>query len=245
MANRRRYPPQVEVESQRPSRIPIYRPDFISDVQNYPELQAPHPIGSAGQVPMYIIPTFDARPINAYDWTTMTGTNPNDTGFVLAAATTASIFFQNDLGRIAIVRDWDIDVRWVGPLDTPVSPIDPTTGNSLVQPSLSFFVDGVAQPRMSGIILSDIAFGHVFGDAYIIAGEGALIEMRLQANSAAFLFGQVIMSMHGNSLLSRGLNINYEPGTDFVLPVHDSGMPPGSPVSIYPNPNYTDDEGGQ
>lgn len=248
MADRRRsYPTyQVEVESQQRSVIRPYRPDFVSDVQNMPARQEPHPISTGGAVPFYIIPTFDARPINAHDWTTMTGTNKGggahpDTGFPGPAADgSASLFYAVPIGRVAIVRDWDVSVTFTGPLDGASEPINPVTGVSQVSPHLTFFVDGNPAPDMSAIQLSMLAFGDVFGDAYIIAGEGSLIEMRLTPDGAN-PFAQVLMSMHGDTLLSRGLNIELEPATDFTLPMHDTGQAPGSASSggsrrTFPNP---------
>lgn len=220
-----RYPTQYNVPSQAPSNIPPYDPTLQADASQFPIYQAPHQLGYGGVPPVYVVSTYDARPINATDFTTFSGTNPNDTGFNPSPGSyaTASIFYTVQPGRAGVLRDWDI-MALFGPTLDGTSPIIGINGTSNVAVSLSFLVDGVFQEAMAGLVLWELPFGQVFGEAYILASEGQTIEMRLTIlDQADYVFNQVLMSMHGNLLLSRGDQLSYQPGTINVLPIHEMG----------------------
>jgi len=231
---RSQYPEQENIPSQRvPNRIP-YSPGQ-PQAQQAAELQKEHPQKHGGTPPVWVASTFDARPINNVDWSTYTGTNPDDIGADSAAGpfTSSSTFFVVPPGRTAILRDWHL---LMVPLSgqTPSgesTPVIFASGASNFPVVLSFFVDGQAQLEMSGRVLWSLPFGDVFGDAYIIAQENQTIEMRIDSFAAgpgtfAPTWWQALMAMHGNLLLSKGLQPQFEPGSVDVVPVHDGGAAP-------------------
>ena len=237
---RPQYPPQFNVPSQAPSHILPYDPVRQADVAQLAKYQAPHQLGYGGAPPVYVVSTYDARPINGVDFTTMSGTNagsPNggvtnpDTGFIFGAGPNvgaydvASLFYLVQPGRVATVRDFDIIALFATTVDVAVPILGINGGGaSIADATLSFLVDGVFQEAMSSIDIWSLPFGAVQGECYIQADEGQTIEMRLSLGShTATSFSQVLMGMHGNLLLKRGYQLTFEPGTDNVLPVHESG----------------------
>lgn len=231
------YPPQYNVPSQAPSHRTPYMPgENQADISQFPALQRPHEAGYGGAPPVFVVSTYDARPINGVDFNTYSGTNAGgtanpDTGFDASAGGggpffTSSLFFAAQAGRVAVLRDWQISL-------TPATgeelggelgnPIFHASGASNFRIVLDFLVDGVFQEAHSGRVIWQAAFGDVFGDSYILAQPGQTIEMRITGNSpGGSSWAQALMSMHGNLLLAKGYQVEFEPGSDSPIPVHES-----------------------
>lgn len=224
------------VPSQAPSRATPFFPSLQADISQHPPLQRPHQPGTSGAPEVYVISTFDARPIAAVDFTTQSGSNENDTGYdpysgdpldpAAGPFTTSSIFYTVQPGYTAILRDWQLLIvpergenNPVGEPPSDVYPIFTANGSGNFRCVISFYVDGTAQNGINSIVSWAGAFGDIFGDAYVVATEGQTIEMRVTGNEDGSRWHQAIMSMHGNLLLSKGMQADYEPGTDAVIPV--------------------------
>jgi len=219
---RRGYPDQNNIPSQAPSDRTPYMPGRNqADVGQFPPLQQQHEHGYGGAPPVYVVSTYDARPINAVDFNTYTGTNPNDTGFSGAGQITASTFYTVQPGRVAVLRDWHLLVVPTEgePIGETTPIINPSSGASNFRAVLSFLVDGQFQEGQSGLVLWSLPFGDVFGNAYVIAQEGQTIEMRLTGSGAGSNWSQALMAMHGNLLQAKGYQPQFAPGTDVSLPV--------------------------
>lgn len=223
--NRRRgsmYPGQENIPSQEvPNRTPSAPNN--NDLSRARKLQPPHPSAPMPMGEQYVITSYDARPINAADFTTYSGTDPRDTGIdpVTGPYVTASAFYTVPQGRTAVVRDWHVlavaltGINNVG----DGSPVLTLQGASNFAVTLTFFVDGVAQLGVTDLTLWALAFGDVFGNAYFVAREDQTIEMRITRLTAPADFEQAILTFGGQLLLSRGDQPEEEPGSVDVVPI--------------------------
>jgi len=221
------YPNQSPVPSQNPSREAPYSPARQADQMQNANLRGEAQWGQ-GVVSAFVMTTFDARPIQGYDFVTYSGTNAAGPAFLDEWNVTANIhrlFYRVPSGKIAIVRDWNI-------LAFPFSesgPVVTTDGTSGFFTRLDFFVNGIAQDQYAGRFISALPFGAVSGVSYIIAPENALIEMRITGVDATNTidvnqeFLQSELSMHGNILLAHGLPPEWEPGTQGAVPMTQQG----------------------
>jgi hypothetical protein len=217
------YPNQSPIPSQAPSYEPPYSPAIQSDIAQHRQMQGEMNWGQ-GNLQAFVMTTFDARPIQAYDWVTYSGTNAggaSNPDVWNVTDTIHSLFYRVPQGKVAIVRDWDI-------LTFPFNEDGPPVtigGLSDAFGQLSFFVDGIAQDQYNRRLLSTLPFGPISGVAYIIAGEQSLIEMRLTGSDAsnavnpAQTWLQSLMAMHGNLLISHGLLPTWEPATQGAVPI--------------------------
>lgn len=232
MAGRDRpyYPPQENIPSQRvPGRTP-YAPGQPQAAQ-VAQQQQPHPQAPGAPPKYYVVSTFDARPINGIDFQAQSGNDNRDTGYLpdaIAVYFEASCFYTVGSGRVAIVRDFQVlAVPQQGePIagELTANPIFTANGASNFKLTVSFFVDGNPQEGMSPINTWALPFGDYFGECYIVAEEGQTIEMRVQGtDTTGSQFYQALLAFHGNLLLSQGLQAEYEPATNAVLPVQNQG----------------------
>lgn len=218
------YPEQENIPSQRvPDRIP-YAPS-LGDLQRSSELQPPHPAAPPPPGNQYVVSTYDARPINAVDFQTQSGTNADDTGFDPDAGPyfTSSIFYDVPEGRVAVVRDFHILMvpqQGEPAGETPCGILCPN-GASNFRITFTMFVNGVAQEGMSNIVSWGIPFGDVFGECYFLAGPNDRIEFRVTGNAAGpgSAWFQALLSLHGNLLKQQGNEIQYEPGSQRAVAV--------------------------
>lgn len=219
-------PSQVNVPSQEPSRRRTYQPSGIDVAPPLPPMR----IGQAGPPPVYVISTYDARPIDCTDFNTQSGSNAKDTGYdgTTVPGTgyeTSSVFFDVPQGRVAVLRDWHIlSVPQFGPLSA--SPFN-ANGSAAMNVSISILVNGNFQLGYSSIRSYALPFGDVFGECYVVAEPGDEIEVRVDGGLTEAAIGgswyQMLISLHGQLLLAKGREATFEPGTDAVLPVHDGG----------------------
>lgn len=224
---------QTAMPSQAPSSLTPFMPGAQPDMYGMSALQAPHEHGYGGPPPVYVISTYDARPINAVDFNTYTGANKGgaanpDIGFDGQGGPyfTSSTFYLVQPGRVAVLREWQLLL--VPNEGEPIpegGPVIAANGTSNFRVTISFLVDGTFQEGMSGLTTWNTAFGDLFGECYILAQPGQTIEMRVTGGTQIFPTGsnwlQALMSMHGNLLLSRGQQVEFEPGTDATLPTHE------------------------
>lgn len=244
---RRNTPQKPNIPSQRPSaRIPYMPGGVQPDVAPFPALQAPHVHGYGGPAPVYVVSTYDARPNNAVDFQTQSGTNPDDTGFNPypngvpesdpIQYSESSIFYRVPPGRVAVARDYHliivpaqgeaVNVGGEGPPDYE-NPIFAPSGAGNFRIVIDFLVNGILQEGMSGIVSWAGAFGDIFGECYVIGEPGDVIELRIRANEGppvGSTWYQAIMSLHGNLLLATGKQAQFEPGTDAIIPVKESSV---------------------
>lgn len=219
----RRQRPLKNVPSQQPSgRVP-YFPGAQADIAIASPLQRPHEHGYGGQAPGYVMTTYDARPFNAVDFVTQTGTHPDDTGQTDEGPfVTSSTFYTVPPGRVAILRNWHaLIVPENGENYDGGNPVFRTSGASNFLVSISLLVDGVFQLGMSGIRTWAAAFGDVFSDCYVVAAEGQTIECRLSSVTGQSAWAQGLVSLYGQLLLAQGMQPEFEPGTYATIPVHD------------------------
>jgi hypothetical protein len=244
---RRPRPPyaQSSMPSQAPSTLTPFMPGTMSpDMQGMGELQKKHKHGYGGAPPVYVISTFDARPVNAVDFNVYSGTNAGgtahpDTGWHPQFAPlpappffTSSLFYTVQAGRVAAVRDWQITVAPAtgeelgGELGNPIFYPGGPTPMSNFRLTISFLVDGVFQEGHSGLVNWQAAFGDIAGECYILARPFQTIELRISGiNPGGSSWNQALMSMHGNLLQDHGWQVQFEPCTDVTLPVHEMGAP--------------------
>jgi hypothetical protein len=231
------YPPQENIPSQQvPNRTP-YAPGQPQAAEARRQ-QEDHPQAAGSPPSVYVVSTFDARPINAVDFNTQSGNDPRDVGFQPFATppdpvppySIGSTFYTVGSGRVLVVREWQaLVVPSQGELVTETEP--PSAGNPIFSPlgasntkfTIGFFIDGNPQEGMSPIVTWATPFGDVFGECYIIVEEGQTVEMRITGTVGGSLFTQALLAFHGNLLLSKGKQAQYEPATDAVLPVHEGG----------------------
>jgi hypothetical protein len=191
----------------------------------------PQEPGQPGAPPVYVISTYDARPINAGDFNTQSGSNANDTGYDPDNAPadgyeTSSVFFEVPQGYAGVLRDWHIlCVPQFGPQSQP--PFN-ANGGSRMNVLISILVNGNFVLGYTSIKSYALPFGDVFGECYVPAQSGDIIELRVvggltEANVGGSWY-QMLISMHGNLLLSEGMEPQFEPGTKVTLPVHDGGL---------------------
>lgn len=214
------------IPSQQPSNRVPFEAKVQADVSQFPPLQAPHPSGYDKAPPVYVVSTFDARPINATDFQTQSGNTPADTGFSPLGGPyqSSSIFFTVPAGYAAILRQYQIlMVPAKGETNAEGTPIFTANGAGNVLSVLSFLVNGNFQPGQASITSWGLAFGDGFGPLYILANEGDVVEMRLTTSGAGTSsWHQALLSMQGNLLQKKGAQLQFVPGTDAVIPVHES-----------------------
>ena len=225
---RRKRPIQTNIPSQEPVRRTPYFPGD-RDIQQFSQFKGA--IAEPGKSPStYVVSIFDARPINSVDWSTYSGTHPDDTDPVAdvgGGGVIASTFFTVPLNNRAILRDWHLlVVPEAGTTDVDGDfPVFFASGASNFFVRLSFLVNGIFQPAMSNRAIWNLPFGDAFGNAYIIADAGDTIEMRVtggthsSGGSQQSSWFQAIMAMHGNLLVDTGKQPQFEPGTDAIIPV--------------------------
>jgi hypothetical protein len=231
---RRGYPPQENVPSQSPVHRTPYYPG-APDLAGYSKFQEPHQPGFGGPPPVYVMTTFDARPISAVDFVTYSGSDPRDTGLGVVTPAdpdpppyrTSSIFLTVPQGRIAIVRDWSILITPESGenLGEGANPVFLLNGGSNFRTTLSFLLDGVFQEGMAARVNYALAFGDLSGECYIMAQAGQIIEMRL-TGGVGFnntTWNQVLMTFHGNLLSDRGQQLEYQAATFATIPVQETG----------------------
>lgn len=219
---RRGKPLDYNVPSQAPSTARPYYPS-AGDLRSSISKLQPNPPGQGGSPPVYTLTVFDARPINAADFHTETGSSADDTGQVPGAQTTSSTFFLVPNGYTAVLRKWQaLIIPQTGPAADGLA-IFGADGGSFFVVKFDVLVDDVSQPGMSNIISRATAFGDVEADCYVIASQGQTIEFRAATVGAGATFNQCLVALSGNLLMSKGLNPQYEPGTSVTLPVHDDG----------------------
>lgn len=232
------YPTQENIPSQY---VPGGKPYYPGQpqAQNAANIRAPAPQAPGSPPSVFVISTFDARPINAVDFNNQSGNDGRDTGWQPYATapdpvppyTLAQAFYTVGSGRIAVVRDWQALVvpergEAVSGSEPPGTgfPIFNSLGASNTRFVVSFFVDGNPQEGMAPIVTWGTPFGDVFGKCYIIAQEGETIEMRLSGDVNGSRFSQALLAFNGNLLMAQGLQAEYEPATSAVLPVHNQGQ---------------------
>lgn len=239
----RRYRPGTpNIPAQRqPFRVP-YEPTAQADVAQFPPLQKPHEPGYGGPPPVYVVSTYDARPVNATDFNTQSGTNADDTGFSGEPAAgspynTSSIFYDVQPGYVAVLRNWHI---LIVPQQGEVSGSEggnpiflAANGASNFRIVIDVFVDGNPVQGMSGIVSWGGAFGDIFGECYVLANEGQRIEFRITATAGGSQWYQVLISMFGNLLRQKSYQLPFVPATDAILPVHEQQVQPlNAPANV-------------
>lgn len=235
-------PAQPVIPSKRRSHRTPYSPaaGMQADVASFPPLQRPHEHGYGGPPPVWVASTYDARPINAVDFQAQSGGNALDTGANpfptgnIASLTTyneSSMFYDVPVGRVAVVRDFHLLIVpfqgervQVDEVPTFENPIFASNGASNFRVVISFLVNGVFQQGVAGVVSWAGAFGDIFGECYFIAPEQSQIEMRVTAAANGSRWNQALMSMHGNLLMDKGYQIQFAPGTDITLPVHETAV---------------------
>lgn len=221
-------PDQHNIPSQEPvSRVPYY-PVRNADVEGYTELQKPHPNGDFGPAGVYVVSTFDARPVQAIDFMTMTGNQLGTFGYTDQGwapfggpYNLIRTYYLVPAGRTAILREWEISgVPQAGEGGPPIN----ANGASTFFWRLQFFVNGQLVPEYSPVI-GAIPFGNVAGECYVVAPQSSVIEMRLTPGINGYSLGatfyQCLCAMRGNLLFYRGLPTDFEPATSATLPVHE------------------------
>lgn len=229
-------PPQKNVPSQAPSRRTPYMPGAQQDVRQLQQIMEPHRPGVQAGNDGYVISTYDARPINAYDWKTESGTDARDTGFTPLGGTSgpagnsyvaASVFFTVPQGYQAILKNWHaIVVPRNGQSAVAGSPIFAPNGESNVRLTYSILVDGNFQPGYSSIVTWGAAFGDIFGECYVLANSGQTIEFRLLGEDDALdtSFYQALISLYGQLLLSNTEQLSSAAATRAIIPVAEQGQ---------------------
>lgn len=216
-----------QARSRRRPYMPVGAPDLVSQA-----ISDPHPSAPQQSANAYVVSTYDARPIMATDFQTQSGSDARDTGYLpeqgtsgpgLNAYTTASAFYTVPQGRQAVLRDYHVlIVPASGELLNALNPIFGANGEGNFRASLSIFVDGNSALNLPGLVSWGGAFGDIFGECYILANAGSVIEVRLScASEVASSFFQALISFHGNLLLSQSAQLEYAPATTAVLPVEN------------------------
>lgn len=223
---RRQNPMRQNLPAQAPSTREPFAPSVQADEAQFPPLQAPHEPGYGGQPPVFVISTFDARPVNAVDFQTRSGSNNDDVGFEPYAdldvfTILAECNYDVQPGRVGVLKSFHIlVVPGQGEELDGGFPIFTDNGSSNFRITYDVLVDGVAQEGFSGVVSWDAAFGDIFADCYIIAQEGQRITVRVQGSENNSGFFQCLITMNGNLLQARGLSPNFEPATKDPVPVY-------------------------
>lgn len=231
--------------AQQPSRRTPFKPSEQADINQFPPLQRPHEPGYGGPPPVYVVSTFDARPLNAVDFITHSGSDlggadnpdvgqvPDPDGYE-----TSSIFYLVPPGFVAVLRDWHIRMQ---PLTgDPIGegqPVITEDGDSNFPCRIQILVNGNVQNGQT-FLTYGLAFGDVFGECYVIAPSGAVIELRVTAAGAdqanfPVAWTQALIALHGNLLFDKGYQQEFMPGTDAVLPVHETAPVKAGVASEY------------
>ncbi len=164
--------------------------------------------GIVGSIPQttFITSTFDARPINARDFS-VSGKRTMSTT-VLDVITPASLEIIVPNGYVGILRGF----KWRFTDNFPFgsgggSPND-------FDFAAAVYVSGTVQPNFDdldelGVFLND------YQPCYILADSLQTIELRLTpiADSGSATSARPILAMYGNLLLRKGLPLQYEPGS--------------------------------
>lgn len=147
---------------------------------------------------------YDARPINARDWTEA-GTILMSTDFT--ASTPAELEFIVPKGYVAIMRGF----RWMYTDTFPFGVGAVPPNNYTVDAGI--FVDDTVQPDYDEIAELGVFLNTLY-PCYILAAELQKITLRITPRAdAAFSSANVYMEMYGNLLLSKGLPLQYQPGS--------------------------------
>lgn len=203
-----------------PRRIP-FAPGLHQGVTQRPA------VPDAPAVPPYVVTTYDAKPINAVTFNTLTGSNADDTGWDGAAGpyTASSTFYEVPSGRVAILRAFQIlCVPATGQELAGSDPIFLTNGASNFRVVVSILVNGNFVEGWAGRVCWSLAFGDFFGSPYILANGGDIIELRVTssfsgAETAASTWHQLLAALDGDLLLSYSAQLEFAPGSTDVLPV--------------------------
>lgn len=225
-----RQPRHGNLPAQQPSQRRAYSPEMQADVSQFPPLQKPHKPGYGGPPPVYVVSTYEARPLNAVDFQTQTGTNPNDTGWDTdngsATYSESSTFYTVQPGFVAVLKNWHmIIVPAQGNDYDPGNPVFAENGASNFEITISILVNGTFQNGMTAITTWAGAFGDLFGECYVLADEGDTIEFRVTAPNES-LWAQALVALYGQLLVSKGQQVQYTPATDAILPVHETDVQP-------------------
>lgn len=225
---RRQNPMRQNLPAQAPSTREPFAPSQQADAEQFPPLQKQHESGYGGQPPVYVISTFDARPINAVDFQTRSGNHPDDIGFLpiddldpLANYALAECNYTVQPGRVGVLKAIHIAiVPAQGELFDEGHPIFAPNGASNFRCVYTILVDGVPQEGFAGIVTWDGAFGDIFADCYVLAQEGQTITLRVQTTQNESMFFQALMILSGTLLQATGKAVNFEPATDAAIPVY-------------------------
>jgi len=217
------------IPSQAPSRrVPFMPNEAVDLAPTY--ITDPVKPGNAPAMKAYVVSTFDARPIMATDFQTQSGSDARDTGYLpeqgtsgpgLNAYTTASVFYTVPQGYQAILRDYHILlIPASGELLGGLNPIFGANGESNFRVQIAAIIDGSFALNLSGLASWGGGFGDIFGECYILANGGSVIEFRVFCpTELASSFFQALISLHGNLLLSQSSQLEFAPATTAVIPV--------------------------
>lgn len=225
-----RQPRHGNLPAQQPSRRVPFAPSSQADISQFPPLQKPHEPGYGGPPPVYVVSTYDARPLNAVDFQTQTGSHPDDTGWEnqngSSEYTESSTFYEVQPGFVGVLKNWHlIIVPFQGDDYDPGNPVFAANGASNFWITLSILVNGTFQNGMTAITTGAGAFGDIFGECYVLANEGDTIEFRISRPRQSS-WAQALVALYGQLLVSKGQQIQYTPATDAILPVHETAIVP-------------------
>lgn len=225
-----RMPRHPNLPAQQPSRRTPFSPTVQADIAQFPPLQQPHEPGYGGPPPVYVVSTYDARPVNAVDFHTETGTDPRDTGWDSnngsAIFDTSSTFYTVQPGFIGVLKNWHLlIVPYQGNDFDPANPVIAPNGASNFQITISILVNGTFQNGMTAITSWAAAFGDLFSECYVLANEGDTIEFRIDAPGAS-RWSQALVALYGQLLVSEGMQLQFQPATKAIIPVHETAVTP-------------------
>lgn len=218
------------IPSQNPERKVPYFPDRQADQEQFAKLRGPI---QHGWLPggAFAVSTYDSRYLNSVEF--MKGAHigggantVRPPGITFDNSLPGNDFFleyEVPIGRIAVIRDWQIDVSWQN-RGTFGGPID-QQGLPLLNFSVDFLLNGSALPELSSIFLPEIVFGPVSGETFIIIPQGqkfgisGAIVPGINAALDNTTFDSAMIKFSGQLLLATGQTAEFEPLNQEPIPV--------------------------